>query len=152
MTKQTKFYFKEDIIREIRKGSMESFVESVSRVAYDNLDKIVGENVNTRLEFVGTFKNHSIVVDEMSNVYRIHYEATSEGPVFKSSEKIEEVKKYTSDAIDCTMESELAEALSSIIESGDVENSKLKDSFNKMLEYKKTGTAEGFVQLVNTEK
>lgn len=146
------FYFKESIINQIKKGSMETFSESVKDMAYKNIEKIVGENCHTNLHFVGTFKKHAVVADDSSNLYRLHYSESDEGINLDKVEEIKDIKKYDESAVACKFEDQLSEALCKSIERVDDKDSELfKESFNRMLQFKKNGFAESFVQIVKQE-
>ena len=140
-----KFFVKESLINELKKGSFENYIARVVELANANLKDIVGEA--SRILFpLGTFKNHALFSDEMSNVYRLFFKTTADGLAYERFEKVEEIKKYEELDLGSKIEDTLTLSLvQSIAKSDEGCENKLKEDFKKMLEYKKSGSAEGFI-------
>lgn len=147
------FFVQKSMVEEIKKGSLESHIAKIQELAQKNIKSIVGENNASRLEAIATFKNHALVADEYSNVYRLNIESTESGLELKKVESVEEIKKFTAEEIEGTMNHGLSDTLANTI--ANVEEgceNKLKESFDKMIQFKTAGSADGFINLFGTKE
>lgn len=141
-------FFSEDIMNHVLGGSFETYLGLVEGFIHENTDKIVGENISTRLNVLGTFKGFALVCDLEENIYRVKFDMTGEGFEYKSSEKAEDIKKFTCDQIESKMESNLINALNDAIAKNSEEcDNVFKEHFSRMIAFKKNRVAEGFIKV-----
>lgn len=144
------FFVKESLINEMKKDSLESYIKKVNEVVHSNLKKIVGEDATSRLSVLSTFKNHAIVADTNSNVYRLSLENRDGDLTIDKIERVEEIKKYTQEDLEKRSMSNLANALAQVVEKVDNEcDNKFKLSFQEMLDCKALGKLDGFMRIVD---
>lgn len=141
MDEKKEFFVKESLINELKKDSFEKFQEDIKGLAYEKLADIVGENVKTNLNFLATFKEHAIVADDFSNVYRLCFEQSEDGLRLSKSEKIESIKRYTKEDIEKNVTGNLVSSLS------EKDSDKLKENFERYMEFKTSSKAENYINL-----
>jgi hypothetical protein len=141
------YFVKEESVSTFKGSSYERFIESVKSMAQENRPKIVGENINTNIHPIATFKNHAIFADDTANLYRLHYESSKGDVTFLKSEKIENIKRYTKEQIEQSLDEELSSALIDVIANpnGQCEN-KLKETFNQSVGLKSKNNLNGFIR------
>lgn len=138
-----------DFVESLSKGSYETHAKRISEMASKNIHKIVGENINTNVYPVCTFKKHAIVSDDFSNLYRLHFDESKNGLELSKVEKIDE-RMYTEGDVEGELEKDMADALSKSIDDPSKESEdSLREGLNGLLGFKTQGKHHRFWNFKN---
>ena len=151
-TKESKEYFLEqNFLDNLKQGSHEAHVQRVSEMVNQNISKIVGENINTNIYPLCTFKKHAVFSDDFSNLYRIEFDG-SKDLEFLKVEKIDDIKKFTQEDVEKELGNACAEALCNVIAKPDTEcENRLKEDFVTLLAFRTSGKHKGYSSLKKPE-
>jgi hypothetical protein len=142
------FLVKKDFIESLNKGSYEQHLKNITELASKNISQIVGENINTNVYPVCTFKKHAIVSDDYSNFYRLHIDESKDGLKISKVEKIDDIKKYSQQEVESELESDMSEALSKSIANVNTEcENKLRENLRTLITFCANGKHDGFINL-----
>lgn len=138
-------YVKESLLNELRRGSHEAFVSRVLEMAQRNLSKIVGESITSSLHPIGTFKNHAIVSDDSSNLYRLHFESVDNALKLNKVEPLSDIKKWTQEQLEAQLGNEMSESLVNTIANNNEEcENNFKENFGRFVNFKSTGKIDDY--------
>jgi hypothetical protein len=136
------YYIEESLVNEIRKESYESIIESVMSAIDFQKDKIFGGD-DIFYEKVATFKNHVVLADESSNLYRVSFEYSDGKAAIGDVEKIDSKKVSHEEAVNKSLD-RISEEIVNMIDNSTVEcQNKLKEKISEILEMS-SGSINGY--------